>query len=266
MHQIIIVASIILISFNTLSAQENYDELVQYELEYFNAKTERVKTASALKKLNLLINLDSLYLEKCNYEIDRVTPSLLSPIDKETFYWNATIVNLLDKTGAEIIYAQRYAKLTNDKSIAAQIIYLLAIAQSNTGQQLEAYITNKELRSILVCQRSKKALKERKKGYEIASAFVPGSGMMLKGHYTKGATSLALHSLTGVLVYSLLKNKLYGNALGYGTLILAKLYTGNIIFTRKLSEKNNYKQTQKKISQCESALADLITQYPVLFK
>lgn len=266
MRQIFIVASFVLISFGAAIAQDKVAQLVNYELEYFNAQDAKKRSTVALKKLDLLLSFDSLYLKKCIQEIARVSPSLLSKKEQATFYWNATIISMLDRNDAEIVYARRYAETTEDSTLAAQILYLLAVAQSEQNNPLQRYITNVQLNNILACQRSKYAVRQRKKGYEVASAFVPGLGMMLKGHYIKGATSLGLHSLSSFLVYSMLRNNLYGNALSVSTLVLSKLYMGNLTFTRNLSNKNQYRNTEKKISQCENALADLLIQYPIMFR
>jgi hypothetical protein len=256
-----------LVSFSVKTNAQFGETLWQKEKQFFLSKSDSVKTVISFAKLNQLLSSTNVEIDRCLKEINRIDPSYLSRTKRSDFYWNSAICNLLEKKGPELVYARRYFEITQDTSLAAQLLYFMVATQYESfSNEVGSNITNPELKNFMSDYQSRNALMAQKKGYTIASAIVPGSGMMLKGHFDKGLTSLALNGGSAFLAYSLFKNNLYGNALGVTGLLLSRFYMGNIRFTQKLKPKKGHKKLSRKMELYNNQFNQLLLDHPINFK
>ena len=271
MRLTIILFSLSLICTNKNLAAQNLDSskyvLMQLEKNWFLSKSDTEKTKISFKRFQLftIIHLENEL--ECLDECNRIKPIYLSEKESQIYYWNAAMVNMIHANYVKSLeYIQQYKKATQDTTLAPGLLELLAINKSpyDSIQSLKINIGLKELYRCLLYENEKQQKKGR--NYILSSYIIPGSGLMLKGYYVKGATSLILNSSGLYLLYILAKNNLYANAIGYSLLTLVKFYQGNLVYSQKVIAKRDFKKQRGINEKCHQQLEQLLMANPINFK
>ncbi len=107
-----------------------------------------------------------------------------------------------------------------------------ALALASVGKEGEAVRLAKEYGHDL-------RLRLSPKPYALASAVIPGSGLLLLGRYREGLLSLTMNALSFAGAYYLLRRRLYYDLALYLTVVAARFYTGGIERTYKRFSEDN---------------------------
>ena len=265
--------SIILLLFTSiLFGQHTTDSMfVCFEKQVFEASCDTIKAELIFKKATLYFEADrydSLLLN----ETDRIDWHLLkNKSDCLHFLWNASLANLLQKryTKAEFYFNHYIALNTNDsdtlqiKTMAALIFMPLNYSKlvNLIGQ------TNDSLLQALTCYQDVLTYhKKRKNYYVLASAIIPGSGMLAVKKTKQGFTSLTLNAATVYFIYTLSQYNLYVNAFTWGFVLGQKFYLGNLALTQKLVDESETKQRQAIAQACEKTVFHVLKRHPLTYK
>jgi len=263
---------ILLLFTSRLFGQHNTDSLfVCLEKQVFEATCDTVKTELIFKKATLYFEADrydSLLLN----ETDRIDWRLLkNKSDCSRFLWNASIANLLQKryTKAEF-YFNLYIELNKNDSDTLQIKVLAALIfmPLNHSKLIELIgQTNDSLIQALTCYQSVlNYQKPRKNYFVLASALIPGSGMLAANKPKQGLTSLALNAATVYFIYTLAQHNLYVNAVTWGFILGQKFYLGNLALTQKLVDEAEFQQRQALAQACEKTVFKLLKKHSLTYK
>ena len=270
MRRTIILLFTILICFSSSSAQQADcigDVLLQLEKQYYVSHSAEEKTQISLQKMYAYIHYHLESDEECLIECKRINPDYLNAEEKRRYLWNGAILYFLHNDFASSVDAIRaYQLMTKDSSSACQLLNILAVNSSPYDSLTEKDISP-QLMELYNCLTTEKInLSKQNTKYNWCSYIVPGSGMMLKGYITKGSTALLLNAGSGLLVYSLFKNALYFNSIGYALLTISKFYVGNNVYTRSLVPKKKYESQKIKLAICHEQLNEFLTQHPIDFR
>ena len=271
MRLTIILFSLFLICTNKKLTAQNLDSskyvLMQLEKDWYLSKSPAEKTKISFKRLQLFTFNHLENEEECLDECKRINSFFLSEHESQLFYWNAAIVNMIHADYVKSLeHIQRYKQLAHDSTMVSNLLELLAINKS-PYDSINAMQINKELKELHNCLIYEEEMQQKKgRNYILSSYIIPGSGMMLKGYYVKGATSLVLNTGAFYLFYMLAKNALYANAVGYSLLTLVKFYQGNLVYSQKLVSKWNLKKQRIVNEKCHQQLEQLLMANPINFK
>jgi len=270
MRRIILIPIILHISF--AYGQLAFDsELLSLESKIYNSSSNTVSTKYCIDKLDLYIKNKNYGIEALNtaerIDYDKIADSA----EQIRFLWNAALIAHLNNDQSYAPhYIFWYQKLSNDNSIQANLLAVVinngidSVLVSTSVKHLQSY--SKEFDS-LICINGMYAYRiEHKKKYTVASAIVPGLGIMLNGNVTKGVTSLALTGATGYTIYLMAVNSLYFSAILTAYAIGAKFYLGNIALTKKLVLEKEELKKSALAKNCKCTLNRALERYPLRFK
>lgn len=265
--------SIILLLFTSrLFGQHTTDSLLLcLEKQVFETSCDTIKTELILQKSSLYFQvnrIDSLVIN----ETDRIDWRLLkNKSDCSRFLWNASLANLLQKryTKAEF-YFNHYVALNKNATDSMQLKVLAAlIFMPLNHSKLIALIgqTNDSLMQALTCYQSVLDYQKPRKNYFVlASALIPGSGMLAANKPKQGFTALALNTATVYFIYILAQHNLYANAISWGFILGQKFYLGNLALTQKLVDEVESQQRQALAQACEKTVFQLLKKQPLVYK
>lgn len=271
MRLTIILFSLFLICINKKLAAQNLDSskyvLMQLEKNWFLSKSDAEQSIISYKRFQLFTLLHLENEVECLDECKRVKPNYLSEHEASLFNWNAAIVYMIHADYVKSLeHIQLYKKARQDTSKASELLELLAMNQS-PYDSIQSLHMDKELQELHNCllYENERQLKKRR-NYILSSYIIPGTGLMLKGYYIKGATSLLLNTGGLYLFYILVKNNLYVNAISYSLLTLVKFYQGNLVYSQKVIAKRSLKKQQVINEKCHQQLQQLLMANPINFK
>jgi hypothetical protein len=268
-----ILTSIILLLFtSSVFGQHITDSLLLgLEKQVFETPCDTIKTELILQKASLYFQanrFDSLVIN----ETDRIDWRLLkNKSDCSRFLWNASLANLLQKryTKAEF-YFNHYVTLNKNETDSSQLNVLAALIfmPLNHSKLIELIgQTNDSLIQALTCYQSVLDYQKTRKNYFVlASALIPGSGMLSANKPKQGFTSLALNTATVYFIYILAQHNLYANAITWGFILGQKFYLGNLALTQKLVEEAEAKQRQVLAKACENTVFQLLKKHSLSYK
>lgn len=273
MLKTITISIILLLFINRTYAQKHLDSvLFNIEQQLFQCTNDTTKTELVLKKMTVYFNagiLDSLVLNETN----RVKWTLIKDSSvRANFLWNTALVNLLNKRyHAASSYLQTYQKFNpSDTSLHCQFMQALIYMRTSNislNHLMQTLIAKDSLFNDLRCYKhlNDYELKGRN-AYLVASAIIPGSGMMALKKPRQGITALALNTAGAYAIYSLAKSNLYFNAVTWGFLLVQKFYAGNIKLTDKFFTEKEAANRYKLSSECEENVKKLLIKYPLNIK
>ena len=271
MRLTIILFSLFLICTNKKLTAQNLDSskyvLMQLEKDWYLSKSPAEKTKISFKRLQLF-TFNHLENEgECLDECNRIKTIYLSEYETQLFCWNAAIVYMIHSDYVKSLeHIQRYKLLTQDTTMVSNLLELLAINKS-PYDSIQTLQVNRDLEELHSCLIYEEGMQQKKgRNYILSSYIIPGSSMMLKGYYVKGATSLVLNTGAFYLFYVLAKNALYANAVGYSLLTLVKFYQGNLVYSQKLVSKRTFKKQRLVNEKCHQQLEQLLMANPINFK
>jgi hypothetical protein len=270
MQQIIMVVSIFLLCSNNASAQINDEAqsvLWKLEKKYFQATNEVIRSTIAYEKALTYLKFHAEADSQCYNEFKRVDAHLFGEKKRCQFLWNAAMVYLIHDDFVESMRSmQAYQLQTGDTTVQANLLAVMSFLNAFSEENDSLFIAH-NMESMFQCLLAEKDFERRRdRGYAYASYVMPGVGMMLKGYYLQGTTSLLLNVGSGALVYSLIRKHAYGNALGYALLTIFKFYQGNVMYTKKLVSKRRIKKRIGQMQTCHQQLQALLMAYPIQFK
>jgi hypothetical protein len=240
---------------------------MQLEKNWFLSKSDAEQSIISYKRFQLFTLLHLENEVECLDECKRVKPNYLSEHEASLFNWNAAIVYMIHADYVKSLeHIQLYKKARQDTSKASELLELLAMNQS-PYDSIQSLHMDKELQELHNCllYENERQLKKRR-NYILSSYIIPGTGLMLKGYYIKGATSLLLNTGGLYLFYILVKNNLYVNAISYSLLTLVKFYQGNLVYSQKVIAKRSLKKQQVINEKCHQQLQQLLMANPINFK
>ena len=268
-----IIIIILFLFINRLSSQQNTDSLLfNIEKQIFVSKNDTSIAHLILQKTTIYFNLnqfDSLLLqetERLNYKL------LKDSLIVSHFLWNTALANYLNKryNTATIYYNQYQLYSKKDTSLSVQL--LSALIYMNTSKiQLKTKLKelskkDSTLNEINCFSEVTDYEKKGKVGYLLASAIVPGSGMLALKKPRQGITSLVLNSGSAFAIYALAKSNLYFNAVTWGILLTQKFYGGGLKLTEKIFFEKEEKKRFELSVQCEEKIKKLLLKYPLSLK
>lgn len=270
MRQIIIVLSILAACTKGHAQTGREKQLLALEEKYFAATGEKEKAMLCREKLLCYIHAGNYAHEAVN-DLKRIDYRLLPDSLQQDFLWNAALFSCLAKEPRYAMnYVARYKELSGDTSANYYLLELFAFSDFDTARVTQI-VKQLSLKSAdfncLDCMNKVAAYgPKHMKAYVTASAIVPGSGSMLNGNVLKGASSLLFNAATGYMIYRLLSNRLYINAVGWGLGLGLKFYTGNIRLTQKLVNEKALKKKNKLAADCELKFSEVLRRYPLEFR
>jgi TM2 domain-containing membrane protein YozV len=240
------------------------------EKNYFTSTNNQEKTLIAFQKLNLLL-LNNIQDEQSIIEIDRIESEYLSSSDQLIFFWNASLINYINKNNSKAVYwFERYQESSMDSSNETFLLSALIYSDYNSEKFNVSLVELAKRDSIFNClsclKKEKKSNEKNKKIKIISSSIIPGLGMMLNGDVIKGITSTVLNASSIVLTNYLILNKSYFNALGWGFSLWLKFYTGNLKLTEKLIDKKQNNKLNEELNHCKIYWMKLLENYPIKIK
>jgi hypothetical protein len=271
MRLTIILFSLSLICTNKKLTAQNLDSskyvLMQLEKDWYLSKSPVEKTKISFKRLQLFTFNHLENEEECLDECKRINSFFLSEHETQLFYWNAAIIYMIHADYVKSLeHIQRYKQLIPNTTMVSNLLELLAINKS-PYDSINVMQINPELKDLHNCLIYEEVMQQKKgRNYILSSYIIPGSGLILKGYYIKGATSFLLNSGGLYLLYILAKNNLYANAVGYSLLTLMKFYQGNLVYSQKVIAKRDFKKQRGINEKCHQQLEQLLMANPINFK
>lgn len=269
MRQIFILLNIFLWFSNSIfsqSTKEDSTKLLELEWSYYQSNNSIEKSNIAFKKFSLYINSQLEHHPGILAECERITSENLNIEDQKKYLWNASMIYFMHNNfsrSSELL--NKYRIMTNDSSIAFQLLYILSLHNSPYDSISKLGLHNEILELVSCFEQTDSSNLHTKNNFNRYSYVIPGSGMILKGYPLQGTNAFVINGLSGLLIYILLKKTLYINAIGLGMLTIAKFYIGNLNYTRKLLRKKVFKEQREATIQCHTQLELLIQSNPIEF-
>jgi hypothetical protein len=271
MHRIIIVLGWLVAATNTLGAQVALDrELLHLEKQIFKSPNDTVAASLRLAKFDML--LTHARYEEALLTANEIESKLISDsLERTEFLWNASLLFFLNgQLNKADFYHRRYNEETRDTSLADLEMRTLIASQMDTAQFARDIDSLMKIDSCFGAMRCYSHLVEHESGnssfYVIASAILPGSGMIAAGYPMKGLTAMGLTAGSIWAISQLLQHALYINATAYFLLAGVRFYIGNLTLTDSLYHRRQEKRIAKEASMCKQHFDDLMKKYPIRFR
>lgn len=266
-----IILLISLTATNPLGAQVHPDTLWRFERRLFLATNPSEKD-SLLFSHHIHSLRSGDYTASTLNSMLKINPKTLDSADRAILFWNRAVLSAaLLEYYAGWDNLDRYEKLTNDSSIS---FLLLKTQLSVTNNDFEsarmtlnkAVNKDRTLQSLDCLCTLLESNQYNKKWPIVASAIVPGSGLILTGYVGKGGGALLLNGalVAGTLV--LLSTHLYASAFFLGAGVLPKTYAGNIALTKKYTAANHLPKYKKRTAHCLDNWRAATGKYPLVLK
>ncbi len=267
---IILLQSLIVLCTGSIRAQDAPDrKLLELEHLVFICKNDTQKTRLCYEKFIVYIR-SGVYTEEGLKELNRINANLLSDSIRNNYLWNASLYSYLSANfRLSAHYIEQYQKLSSDSGMQLNLLKLMVYSNSDTAQvnTILKQLQDTAEAACLSCLNAPLAYsKKGKMAYILASAMLPGSGMILNGSFLKGFTAMGLAGSMIFITYKAIEKSLYFNALGWGIAWGLKFYTGNLQLTRKLVEEKEMRKKTELASSCELRIKKLLEKYPLQFR
>ncbi|MCX6181137.1 MAG: hypothetical protein NT150_04325 [Bacteroidetes bacterium] len=271
MWRITIILILSLAFCDRIQAKENIDEeLMKIEYSIFSSVNDTLRNILICKKFNYCL-AQGRYDAQTFLEAKRVDHKLLPDSLQWKYLWNASLLahlnndrdyssfylNRLEELKRDTLYVERrilrvYQNIGDDTLIAGDLGHLLRIDSLFACLGCLANINHNDTT-------------DQENHFILASAIIPGSGMMLNGYFVKGITALILNASVGFVVYLFLKEALVINAVGWGGALFTKFYVGNLKLTNVLYQKKKEKVKSEQNLLCYTSVKMKLQKYPLRF-
>lgn len=268
--RLLIIAISILISCTARSQDDLANRLLEAEKRVFRSHDSLERNRLILDKVSVYIDADSLGPGAMN-EVLRVDPSLLDDSLQVAFYWNASIIAFLNReTYKALSYIDAYEARRADSSVSFLLLKYMNYVHYDTLIARDIYTRLTEADPSLRCLQCIAEAEQfelrhtRLKQY--ASMIVPGSGMIMNGNVGKGTISLLLNAATVAAIVYMAQHRLIINAIGWGTNLAGKFYSGNIRLTEKLITTKETGIKNRLGATCANEISHVLEKYPLNFR
>ena len=254
-----------------LGAQVALDnELLHLEKQIFKSESDSEATPFRLAKFDML--LTHARYEEALLIADEIENKFISDrLERTDFLWNASLLFFLNgQLNKADFYHRQYKSETRDTSLVDLEMRTLIASQMDTAQFARDIDSLMKIDSRFGALRCYSHLAEHESGnsslYVIASAIVPGSGMIAAGYPMKGITAMGLTAGSIWAITQFLQHALYINATAYFLLAGVRFYIGNLTLTDSLYHRRQEKRIAKEASICKQHFDELMKKYPIHFR
>lgn len=262
------IRNVIVICISTLGfclhlAAQNLD-LLLFEERWFNASNEQDRNAILLEKLVFQLMHPEL-INTIHNTMDRLNDELLSDsVDRADFLWNSALFCLIDEREQEgMSYLNKYKIFTNDSIGKYQLLKVLLRFPYNPEEAKMMYnnlLIQDPSYAGMECYFDVSIYSGKSLNYYIlASAIVPGSGIIALGKPLKGLTSMGLNAGSVTLALLLWREQLFINSIFWGGLLFSKFYSGQIILTGTVFAERVGRKKEKLAKECELLCGGLLS-------
>lgn len=242
------------------------------EWKYFNAADAQERNFCMIEKFNALVKdnaapsdvldvLKRVELEATNWDSAQIS----------NFYWNKALVSYLNNSAHGAYYSVRnYLEYADESPSMQSIILEYLILNIYDGELSHAFYDEKvkdypELIDISCLQNVYGVPVRKGVGYSIASAIVPGSGLIMQGSVLKGLITLSVNAAIIYGLYSLWIAALPINAVLWAVTWFPKFYLGNIKASQSLFQQKLIEKKSALNMECQRALSDFLNRYPLSY-
>jgi TM2 domain-containing membrane protein YozV len=267
MHRIIILFFPLLLCSSVSVAQGDLGEqLLRLEEKAFTAASDSERSSLYYEKVLLYID-SGIYTNNALQEAVRVEERWLPDSIRPRFLWNSALLAYLNLDTRLAIHQLRKYKATGDSSsIPVYLLEALASSDYDTVRIGQIAKANDSLVCVTCLNGVSRYQLKHKQAYTIASAIIPGSGLIANGNPGKGTVALLLNGGFIYLTSYFISNQLYFNAAGWGLGWGIKFYTGNLRLTSREADRREARKKNKLATDCELTINELVKKHPIAFK
>jgi hypothetical protein len=243
--------------------QSQSSTLLDLEERWFYASTADEKQKWMLQKLEFQLqnpsSLAGIYSTMERIDAGLIADSAL----RANFLWNAALFCLLDEREQEgMTYLNKYQKFSNDSTSNAKLLKIVLrfpYHPTEADSMYDALLAADSSYAGLDCFFDVSLYTGKGLNYYIlASALLPGSGIIAQGKPVKGLTSMGLNAGSIVLGVLLWREQLYINSILWGGMLFSKFYPGQLLLTESVFEQRILRKKEKHANECELLCAGVL--------